>query len=117
MSTVLDKNLTLGIKQGARLAYTFEFFNDDDSITRGLTDAKMQVREFTAAPTTRAAWSVESGHLVIDEPAGKVTLNVSGDDTGAMEGGGVFDLKTYRGSEVDRHLQGPVLFSPAVTRD
>jgi hypothetical protein len=65
------------------------------------------------------AWqlSTGAGTIVIDGPAGKLTLTWSAIVTAALEAGpGVWDLELYSpGGSVKRLLSGPYMVTPEVT--
>lgn len=109
----------INIDKGSDFELIIELQEDDGTIIdlTGYT-AQMQIRPDTDSTVIIIELSTANGRIVIDGPAGKLTLTIANADTEAItQDVGVYDLEiTSGGALIERILQGNVAFSPEVTR-
>lgn len=107
------------IEQGATFSLSFRW-KDDAGVPIPLTGytARMQVRASVSAPVPLLELSVANGRLVIDAPAGRVTIALDPATTAAMAWKrGVYDLELVSpAGDVVRLVSGAVTVSREVTR-
>lgn len=79
--------------------------------------ARMHVRKSAGAPDILLECTTENGRLVIDGPAGQVSIVLAPEDTaGAAWRSGVYDLELVNGPAVTRLVEGEVELVAEVTR-
>lgn len=119
----LAKQYDLTFYQGANFYYEF-VYKDSAGTAIDLTGytARMHIRTQISADATVIDISTVSGEIVIDEAAGKITINVPATDTESIELNHteqewVYDLELVDSSGfVQRILEGKVFAYPEVTR-
>ena len=93
---------------------------DVDGIPLDLTGytARMQARSTVTDAETVFSWTSTGGELLIDGPAGTITLNIPDTVTAAYAAGAyVYDLEIESADgTTTRLLQGPFTISAEVTR-
>jgi len=78
--------------------------------------ATMTVRPFTGSTTETLVCTTANGRITLDEPQGRVTVDVSNTITTDIDAGRyVYDLVLDSGTEVTRVLEGRFVVTAAVT--
>ena len=117
----IPAKLKLKIIQGATFRKPLVWLAPDKTTPIDLTGctARMQVRSEVESPTVLLELTTANGGIVIDGPAGKMTLHISPADTASVTWeGGVWDLEVVHPSgDVTRLAQGSISVLPEVTRD
>ena len=112
--------LKLKIIQGATFRKPLVWLAPDKTTPIDLTGctARMQVRGEVESPTVLLELTTENDGIVIDGPAGKLTLHLSPAATTAISWeSGVWDLEVaHPNGDVTRLVQGSISVSPEVTR-
>ena len=78
--------------------------------------ARMQMRPSKSSSMVLLDLTTENGGIVIDGPAGAVTLVFTEAMTSALSRSGVYDLELVNGSTVMRLVEGEITLSKEVTR-
>ena len=116
----IPAKLKLKIIQGATFRKPLEWLAPDKTTPIDLTGcmARMQVRSEIESATVLLELTTENGGIVIDGPAGKLTLHLSPPATAAISWeSGVWDLEVvHPNGDVTRLVQGSISVSPEVTR-
>ena len=117
---ITPAKLKLKIIQGATFRKALVWLAPDKKTPIDLTGctARMQVRSEIESPTVLLELTTENGGIVIDGPAGKLTLRISPTATAAITWeSGVWDLEVVHPSgDVTRLVQGSISVSREVTR-
>ena len=117
---IIPAKLKLKIIQGATFPKVLRWIAPDKTTPIDLTGctARMQVRSEIESPTVLLELTTENGGIVIDGPAGKLTLRISPAATAAIAWeSGVWDLEVvHPNGDVTRLAQGAISVSPEVTR-
>ena len=116
----IPAKLKLKIIQGATFRKALVWLAPDKTTPIDLTGctARMQVRSEIESTTVLLELTTENGCIVIDGPAGKLTLHLSPAATAAIAWeSGVWDLEVVHPSgDVTRLVQGSISVSREVTR-
>lgn len=107
------------VDQGATLYFGVVLKNNKKQV-RPLTGctARMHVRKSAAAPAIILELTTANGGLILDEPAGLITVNATDAQTGAIpDGKYVYDLEVvWPDTKVERVLMGSFTVRGEVTR-
>lgn len=107
------------VDQGATLYFGLILKNNRKQV-RPLTGAtaRMQVRKTASSPTALLELTTANGGLVIDAPAGMITVNATDSQTGAIaDGKYVYDIEVvWPDGKVERVLMGSFTVRGEVTR-
>jgi hypothetical protein len=79
--------------------------------------ARMHVRRTIESTVPLISLTTENERIIIDGPAGQITLIIDAEDTAALISSGVYDLEIIDENDtVSRVIQGLFTLSPEVTR-
>lgn len=82
-----------------------------------LNTARMHVRRTIESTVPLISLTTENGRIIIDGPAGQITLVIDAADTATLTSSGVYDLEIIDDAQnVSRVVQGIFTLSPEVTR-
>jgi hypothetical protein len=108
----------LKIEQGADFEESFQFLDDAEE-PLDFTDctARMQIRETLSDAESLLSLTTENGRLIVDEPSGTITMQLTATTTASLASGGVYDLEAvFPDGEVQRLLKGLAALDKEVTR-
>lgn len=125
MSARLSVKRDLVIEQGSTFRLPIYWLWGETEETAAPVDltswlARLQIREKVNSDTEVISLSTESGHIVIDGPAGLVDITISDEETAALDfdGPAYYDLELESpNGDVVRFFHGRVGLSREITRE
>ena len=97
--------------------FTFQFTVATDGTPWNLTGytATLTIRPFLGSTTTTLLATTANGKIVLDGPAGRVTVTFNSTETNIVPNRYVYDLVLDSGATETRLLEGKFIVTPGVT--